>query len=91
MIPMWLKMKFRRKGEKSVTLYFPLIIAWFILLVLILLLLPVWLIASLVIFARGWGRLGLEAFPLMINTLWHLRGFLVDIQSKKETIYMQFL
>ena len=91
MIPMWIKMKFPRKEGKPLTLYLPIFLVWILLLTLFILILPIWLFVTLMAYVLGFGWTGLVLIALIANTLWHLQGLEVDVESKKEMIYMKFI
>ena len=91
MIPMWMKMKIPKKGGRPFNLYLPIWIGWLLLLVLFLIILPFWLIASIVAVLAGYGWVGFRAVVLLFNTLWNLKGLEVDVESAKDKIYMKFI
>jgi hypothetical protein len=91
MIPLLMKMKVPKKNRGRRTLYIPLFFAWILLFVLFVLILPIWLIASLAAYLMGYGWIGFIIVPLIVNTLWHLKGLEVDIQSPRESFCMKFL
>ena len=91
MIPMWMKVRFPAKEREPVTLYIPLFLVWILLLALFVLILPIWLIASVIAYALGFGWSGLVLIPLIVNTLWHLQGFEVDVGSRDRMISMKWL
>jgi hypothetical protein len=91
MIPMWMKIRFPVKEKRPVTLFIPLVLIWILLLVLFVLILPIWLIASLIAYLLGFGRAGLTAVPLIMTTLWHLQGLELDIGSGNKRIILKWL
>ncbi len=91
MIPMWMILKMPRHDGNPFTMHFPLIIAWALLSALFILLLPVWLVASLGLYAAGWGWSGFAVPALLIETFWQLHGLKIDVESKKEHIYIHFI
>ena len=91
MIPMWMKVRFPAKERGPVTIYIPLFLVWILLLALFVLILPIWLIASVIAYALGFGWSGLVLIPLIVNTLWHLQGLEVDVGSRDRMISMKWL
>ena len=91
MIPMLLKIKIPRTKKPSVNIYLPLILAWFILLMLLILLLPFFLLSALIIWAKGYGRLILIFFPMLIELIWNLHGLKIDIKNNESEIYLSFI
>lgn len=91
MIPMWLALKIPREEKKPVNLYLPLIIGWLLILALFVILLPFWLIATLVARANGYGWIGFIMPGLIFNTVWHLRGLMIDVETEDDKIYLKFI
>ena len=91
MIPFWMKMKVPRKEGKPVTLYIPIFLVGLLVLALFLLILPIWILASIVMLLVGYGWFGFIALGLIFNTLWHLQGLEIDVESKNEMVYMKFI
>lgn len=91
MIPMWLKIKVPRQDGRSTTLWLPLFILWMFLVLLFVICLPVWLIVSFVLRQMGYGWRGLTVVSLILETLSHLQGLVIDVKSKNETVYLKFL
>ena len=91
MIPVWMKMKFPREEKKPFTLHIPLFIAWILLFIIFVLLLPIWLIIGVVAFLTGYGRGGFLMVPLLINTLWNLKGLEVEVESPAKSFCIKFI
>ena len=97
--PMVLKVSVQNRRKRGFTLWIPLFIVLPFLLIIVILLLPLLLIAAvlgvlaLVILGRG-GRLPrtillvLLALPHFFALFWALRGFLVDVRSKSEHVFV---
>ena len=91
MIPLLMKIKIPRQSKRSLSLYLPLFVAWFILIAVFLLLLPLILIAYIVCWNKGYGRLVLLFFPMIFAILWYMRGLKIDVKDKKQHIYLSFI
>lgn len=91
MIPFWMKMKVPRKDRKPVTLYIPVFLAGLLILILFVLILPIWILASIVLLLAGYGWSGFIVPGLIFYTLWHLQGLEIDVESKNEMVYMKFI
>ena len=91
MLPIWLKIKIPQKSGESFTLWLPLFIVWLLLFPVALLLTPFILLASLLTWRAGYGRLILLLFPMIISLLWNMHGLRIDVQDKKERIYLSFI
>ena len=86
-----MKLKVPRKGKSPISLHIPLFLVWILLLILFVLLLPIWLVACLVLYLAGYGRIAFVFVPLVINTLWQLKGLEVNIESPRESFCMKFI
>lgn len=91
MIPLLVKMKIPRKTEQPLTLYFPLFIAWLVLFAILLLILPVLLLAVFFTWHRGYGKILILSYPMLFVVLWNLHGLLIDVESEKDRVYMEFI
>lgn len=91
MIPMLMKIKIPRQEKKSITLYLPVFLAWILLTVIFLLLLPFILLSALISWPSGYGKILLLFFPMIFNVLWHLQGLLIDVEDKEGHIYFSFI
>jgi uncharacterized membrane protein YqjE len=77
--------------EHNVNLWLPLFLAWLILAVLALALLPIFLIILIVAWPTGWGEFALLIGPRIYNILCALRGLKVDVNRQKEQIAITFV
>ena len=91
MIPLLIKTRINRQEKPPLTLYLPLFIAWLIFLLFFLILLPFLLIGALFAAGKGYGKVVLMFFPMLIQVLWNLRGLKMDVQSKDTTFYLSFI
>lgn len=72
-------------------LWLPLFLAWLILAVLILALLPIYLILLLVCWPFGWGEFMLLIGPRIYTILCALKGLKVDIDRANEQVEVLFV
>jgi len=91
MIPMLLKIKIPRKDKQDVSIYLPLFVAWLLLLPVLLLLLPFLVLAAILLWMTGYGRLILVLVPLLFALIWNLQGLTIDIDDKDNKIYLSFI
>ncbi len=78
------------KGDGGFRLWLPLFILFPFLLVLLLLFTPFLLLAALVLWNFGWGKLPLLVIPLLLGILWALRGLEIDVKDRKEAVFISF-
>ena len=77
-------------GRKSVSLWIPLFLIFPIIAILLLVFMPFWLIAALVLWPMGWGKSMLMVGPVLLNCVSNLRGLEVEVENPEENILMSF-
>ena len=77
--------------EHHFGLWLPLFLAWLILAVLLLALLPVFLILLIVALSFGWGEFMLLLGPRFYNILCALRGLKVEIDRTNDKVEVLFV
>lgn len=90
MLPVWMRLRIARPGERRITLGFPVIIVWIFVAALMLLLLPFVLIAYLLTWGQGTARTLLLAYPLIWSILWNLSGLHVETKSVETDVLVDF-
>jgi hypothetical protein len=84
-------MRLKVYNQKShVNLWIPLFLAWIILGILALALIPVVLILVLILWPLGWGVFLVKAGPAFYRLLCALRGLKIDINQDKEIVLVYF-
>ena len=82
---------FRIRGRRRwFGCWLPLILVWLPALVLALVLSPLALVASALLWPTRFGRSLLLAGPAFYRVLTALRGLKVDVQGKRESVYISF-
>jgi len=85
MIPLLMRIDIRGEGRpRGVRLFFPVILAWIVVLALLLAALPFVLVAALATIRRGPGVRLLQLYPALLAVLFSLSGFRVDIASHRD-------
>jgi hypothetical protein len=90
MIPIFMRLKISRNPDKYGVLL-PVFLAWILLFVLMILLLPFVLIAALFTWRRGYGKLLLLTYPLLISLLFKLSGLHIEVGSSEQNVLIAFL
>ena len=88
--PMLMHIKIKNKDTKF-GLWLPLFLLFPIALVIFLILSPLILIAIVVLWHTGWGRLALFSLKAAFVACWSLRGLKVDIQRPKEYVSISII
>lgn len=91
MLPMILKAKIPTGQNDFINVYLPLFIVWLIVIPIVLLFSPVILLAGFLSWSFGYGRLFILFFKAIVDVLWNLQGLMIEVQDKKNHIYLSFL
>jgi len=88
MIPLILKLRIKDKNQKRFGIWLPLFLIWLIILPLLALPAPFVLLAALILWPGGKGRLVLYSYAAIFNLICNMSGLKVDIQSKDSIVYL---
>ena len=88
MIPMMMKMLIHEQGKKSFKLFIPLILVWIVLFALLIILLPFLLLAAIIAWPSGYGRIILAVIPMLFSVICSMSGLKIQIQSKDKHVYL---
>jgi hypothetical protein len=85
-----MRLKIRPSRKRGVSLWLPVILIWIILFALMLVILPFILLAALVTWRRGPGRILLASYPALIAILWNLSGLHVETRDDENDVLISF-
>ena len=88
MIPLILKLRIKDKNQKRFGIWLPLFLIWLIVLPLLAIPAPFVLLAALILWPGGKGRLVLYSYAAIFNLIGNMSGLKVDIQSKDSIVYV---
>jgi hypothetical protein len=88
--PMLMHIKIKSKGTKF-GLWLPLFLLFPIALVIFLILSPFILIAVIVLWHNGWGKLALFSLWAAFVACWSLRGLKVDVRKPDECVLISII
>jgi hypothetical protein len=88
--PMLMHIKVRNH-ETNFGLWLPLFLLAPLVLVIILILSPLILIALIVFWCLGWGRIAWFTIRMVFVSLWNLHGLKIDVQNPKETVFISIV
>lgn len=77
--------------EHNFGIWLPLFLAWLIVAVLLLALLPLFILLLIIAFPFGWGEFMLLLGPRLYNILCALRGLRVDVDKTDEKVEILFV
>ncbi len=80
-IPMIMRIRIKEAEGKRFRLFIPLFLVWLLLFPLLLLAAPFILIAAAVTWKRGYGRILLGIYPLLIAVIGTLSGLHIQVES----------
>jgi hypothetical protein len=85
--PLWMHVKIH--GEhRGFGLWLPLFLLLPLALVVFIILSPLILIAILILWPSGLGRRALLALKASVGIFWALRGLKVDVQGRRQSVYI---
>ena len=84
---MFMRIGFGKRDGKF-KIWFPLFVLFPFLVVILLLMAPFLLLAALVLWSFGWGKLLLLFIPVLLGLLWALRGLEIDINDKGQKVFI---
>ncbi len=90
MIPIFMRLKIGRKPDKY-GLLLPIFLVWILLFTLMIILLPFVLVAALLTWRSGQGKLLLLIYPLLISLLFQLSGLHIEIGRSEQSVLIAFL
>ena len=90
-IPLWMRIRIKESDRKNIRLFIPLFLVWLLLIPLLILALPFVLIAALVTWPRGHGRMILASIPLLIAVLGHLSGLHIEVDNPENQTFISII
>jgi hypothetical protein len=87
-LPLFLRLHIKEKDQKNIRLWLPLFLIWILILPLLLLLLPFVLVAALLTWHRGTGKVLLAAIPMFIAMLWAMPGLHIRVDKPDNTVFL---
>ncbi len=91
MIPLLLRIRVRNEDYKGVNLWLPLFLLWLIVLPLLVALLPLVLVAALILWPSGKGKLILYGYIMIFRLIGYMSGLKIDIRSRDNNIYVNLI
>ncbi len=90
MIPIFMRLRVGRNPDRY-GLLLPVFLVWILLLALMAILFPFVLIAALLTWRSGQGKLLLLVYPLLISLLIRLSGLHIEIAGRERNLLIAFL
>lgn len=90
MIPMIARIRAFEDKKKKVNLFIPMILIWIIVFAILILIIPFVLLASILLWRRGYGKGILLFYFYFFYLLFSLSGLKVDVKDKKKEFFISF-
>ena len=88
--PLWLTIKILRPERRDIKIWLPLFLIWPIVLIFAIILFPFVLLFAIFQLLFKHHMKILLVGPYMYNVICKLRGLLVDVNSSRETVFVNF-
>jgi hypothetical protein len=88
--PLWMKIRVVEGGKNKLRLWFPLVLVWLVLLALAIVLSPIILLASLILWRNGIGKKLLMFGPMFFCLLGTLHGLNIQTESIDNQFIISF-
>jgi hypothetical protein len=85
---MIMRIRVKEAEDKHFRLFIPLFLVWLLLLPLLLLAAPFILIAAVVTWKQGYGRMLLGIFPMLISVIGALSGLHIQVESPENQTFI---
>ena len=86
MIPVYMKINVVRNNEKEFRLFFPLIILWVIIFSLLIILAPIALVLSAILWKKRLGKILLLVYPMAFSVINSFSGLIVHVERNNKRI-----
>jgi len=86
MIPVYMNIKVVNNNEKKIKIFFPLIVLWVILFALLIILAPLVLVLSVILWKKRLGRILLLAYPMAFSVINSFSGLVVHVERNDKRI-----
>jgi hypothetical protein len=88
MIPMVMHISISETGKRKFRLFIPLILVWILLFPLLVILLPFLLIAALLAWPSGYGRVLLATIPMLFSVIGSLSGLRIHVEDGDKKVHV---
>lgn len=88
MIPVWIRIQRTGKNKKRMRLFLPIFLLWIVLAAFMIVLAPLILIASLILWPFGYGKSLLLFGPRLFSILFSLSGLAIQVENMNEQFFL---
>jgi len=90
MIPLFMRIKIIEKEKKDFRLLIPFFLVWILLFAFLIVLAPFILIAAIIAWPRGYGKMVIAIIPMFFAIIGSLSGLSIDVENKEKHILFSF-
>jgi hypothetical protein len=91
MIPLTMRVRIRKSGRRAFGLWFPVILIWIPLILLLVIASPLVLAAALLARIGGWGWMGLRLYALLFTVFFTMSGLRIEAGNPENEFALIFL
>lgn len=88
--PVWMRLRIVEGGKNKLRLWFPFVLIWLVFLILMIILSPLVLLASLILWGYGLGKKLLMVGPMLFYVLCALHGLNIQVDSVENQFSISF-
>lgn len=88
--PLWMRLRIVEGGRTRLRLWLPFVLIWLVFLILLIILSPLVLLASFILWGYGLGKKLLIAGPMLFNVLCALHGLNIQVKSVDNQFSISF-
>lgn len=90
MIPMVMGIRIIEKARRKLRLFFPIILVWILLFTILIAFFPLVLIAALILWPGGQGRLLLAGYFMLFSLIFSLSGLHIQVEDRENQTLIFF-
>jgi hypothetical protein len=93
MIPVWMNVKVKEKGKRTVNIPLPLFLVWILVFALLIAVLPLVLLAAFLSYPFCYSRTIMYSYIMIYALIFSLSGLRVDVDTKGQdkTVYIKII
>ena len=86
MIPVYMRVQVINNNDKKIMIFFPLILLWIFLFALLIVLAPLVLVVSIILWKKRLGKTLLLTYPMAFSVVSSFSGLIVNVEKSDKRI-----
>jgi len=86
MIPFFMHVKIIKTNQKRVRIFIPLILIWIVMFAFYVAAAPFVMIAAVILWQKGYGKILLIAYPMLFSLVCSLSGLCIQLKSVNKEV-----